>query len=280
MFNLEQSIAEWRRQMLAAGVNAPAPLEELESHLRQDVAALVSAGKPGPEAFQLAAARLGSPASMRIEFNKIRSGQIRSVKIGALLWFAAVIGLAGFLARGLFAGRRSPILSAHILTVTAGYSAAFLAGVFGICSVCWRWCDRLSPIRQQSLGRGVRWFSQIALGLTIVGVMAGLPVSKQLFGSYWQWDPKEIGGLCVIVWFVGLAAAQRFRKMSDRGTMLLCIGGNVVVSLAWFGAGIIDYNQRMHGRGTANYWPLAVFVGIQFCFLLMGLKPSREARES
>ncbi len=37
MFNLEQAISEWRRQMLAAGLKTPVPLEELESHLRQDV---------------------------------------------------------------------------------------------------------------------------------------------------------------------------------------------------------------------------------------------------
>jgi len=37
MFNLEQSIAEWRRQMLAAGVKNPNVLDELEIHLREDV---------------------------------------------------------------------------------------------------------------------------------------------------------------------------------------------------------------------------------------------------
>jgi|SRR5437867_1623996 len=31
---LEKAIAEWRRQMLAAGVKTPVPLDELGSHLR------------------------------------------------------------------------------------------------------------------------------------------------------------------------------------------------------------------------------------------------------
>lgn len=35
MFDLEQSIAEWRRQMLAAGIKTPVPLEDLEIHLRE-----------------------------------------------------------------------------------------------------------------------------------------------------------------------------------------------------------------------------------------------------
>jgi hypothetical protein len=37
MFNLEQAIADWRKQMLAAGIKTPVPLEELESHLRDEI---------------------------------------------------------------------------------------------------------------------------------------------------------------------------------------------------------------------------------------------------
>jgi len=32
MFNLEQAIADWRQKMLAAGIETPVPLEELELH--------------------------------------------------------------------------------------------------------------------------------------------------------------------------------------------------------------------------------------------------------
>ena len=37
MFDLEQSIADLRRQMLAAGIKTPVPLEELEIHLREEI---------------------------------------------------------------------------------------------------------------------------------------------------------------------------------------------------------------------------------------------------
>jgi len=37
MFSLEKSISEWRRQMLAAGIKTPVPLEELEIHLREEI---------------------------------------------------------------------------------------------------------------------------------------------------------------------------------------------------------------------------------------------------
>jgi len=37
MFNLESAISEWRRQMLAAGIQSPVPLDELEAHLRDEL---------------------------------------------------------------------------------------------------------------------------------------------------------------------------------------------------------------------------------------------------
>jgi len=37
MFDLEQSVSDWRRQMLAAGIRTPVPLDELETHLREDI---------------------------------------------------------------------------------------------------------------------------------------------------------------------------------------------------------------------------------------------------
>jgi uncharacterized protein YoaH (UPF0181 family) len=37
MFDLEKAIANWRQQMMAVGVNKGEVLNELESHLRDDI---------------------------------------------------------------------------------------------------------------------------------------------------------------------------------------------------------------------------------------------------
>ena len=44
MFNLEQAISDWKRQMLACGFNSAEVLQELESHLRDHIAVLVASG--------------------------------------------------------------------------------------------------------------------------------------------------------------------------------------------------------------------------------------------
>jgi len=71
MFNLEQSIAEWRRQMLAAGINNSSVLDELECHLREDVERGMQSGLSGEAAFQAAVKQIGLPVSLKREFAKV-----------------------------------------------------------------------------------------------------------------------------------------------------------------------------------------------------------------
>ena len=71
MFDLEQSIAEWRRQMLAAGIKSPVPLEELECHLREDVERRVQSGGNLRAAFEAAVRQMGQPDELKFEFGKV-----------------------------------------------------------------------------------------------------------------------------------------------------------------------------------------------------------------
>ena len=59
MFDLEKSIADWRRQMLAAGIKTPVPLEELESHLREDIERQMKSGLSAQQAFEIAVKKIG-----------------------------------------------------------------------------------------------------------------------------------------------------------------------------------------------------------------------------
>lgn len=71
MFNLEQAIADWRRQMRAIGFKETAALDELESHLREDVEREVQSGAAQQQAFNAATNRLGQVCALTDEFAKI-----------------------------------------------------------------------------------------------------------------------------------------------------------------------------------------------------------------
>jgi len=71
MFDLEQSIAEWRKQMLAAGIKTPVPLEELEIHLREEIHRRINSGLNEADAFSSAADNIGQAQLVQNEFAKI-----------------------------------------------------------------------------------------------------------------------------------------------------------------------------------------------------------------
>jgi len=275
MFNVDQAILEWRRRMLGTGVKAFDILDELESHLREQISALKSAGASEAVAFEQAVASLGSPHSVYTEFNKIRVSHIWPVKLGWALWLAATLLAAGGLMRRLLAGRLDLLLGAHALSIVAGYGGAMLLGAFGILYVVWGRSGRLSPDRRQSLNRAVHRFGPLAAGLVIAGLLLGMLWSRQNWGRYWNWDPKEIGGLCASAWLVALVVMQRYGRLRDRAVMLLGIGGSTVVSLAWFGGNLWYNHQQLRAYRSETGWLLAVLLGIHLVFLVMGMTPAR-----
>ena len=70
MFDLEQSMAEWRKQMLVAGIKSPEPLEELENHLREDIERQMKSGLSGHRAFASAVQKVGPANTLNTEFKR------------------------------------------------------------------------------------------------------------------------------------------------------------------------------------------------------------------
>ena len=91
MFDLEQSIADWRQQMLAAGIQTPVPLEELELHLREEIERLKKSGMDERTAFEKAVHQTGQPLSLKKEFNKIEKSFMKTIFTGATI---LLIGIA------------------------------------------------------------------------------------------------------------------------------------------------------------------------------------------
>lgn len=99
MFNLEQSISDWRRQMHSAGVTDSQILDELESHLREDVARRMQSGESEQHAFESAIQALGDVAVLKDEFKKIggkKSVCLRKLKTLIAETFLPVPALSTF----------------------------------------------------------------------------------------------------------------------------------------------------------------------------------------
>lgn len=91
MSDLEQSISHWRQQMLAAGIQTPVPLEELEIHLREEVEQQIKTGLSVQAAFNLAAERIGHCNQLNDEFIKARGlNKMKSRKLAGCFYVASL----------------------------------------------------------------------------------------------------------------------------------------------------------------------------------------------
>jgi hypothetical protein len=71
MFDLESAISQWRKHLIATGLRSLDALDELESHLRDDIDDLVRSGKTAANAFELAVVRIGRSVALTEEFSRV-----------------------------------------------------------------------------------------------------------------------------------------------------------------------------------------------------------------
>jgi hypothetical protein len=99
MFDLEKSIADWRKQMLAAGIKTPVPLEELEIHLREEIERQVKSRISAQEAFADTVQQIGKADMMKNEFEKVDGAkELRAWKQIQIIFFAGLGVISLFIA--------------------------------------------------------------------------------------------------------------------------------------------------------------------------------------
>jgi hypothetical protein len=95
MFDIDHAILEWRRQLARSGINSPDVLDELESHLRDDLQHEASRSASEAQCFQSAVERLGQTGLLKTEFAKVGGWRELQTRIQeALLTLAGIPTLA------------------------------------------------------------------------------------------------------------------------------------------------------------------------------------------
>jgi len=139
MFDVNESIAGWRNGLATNENYSTADLDELESHIREQVDALRESGLSDEESFWLAARRLGDGESLTDEFAKVNGGRVWANRLlwmmGGILVCLLASSLAGAAWWGtVFAGATLG-LSGSILGA-AGVIAKTLAWILSVGIVC------------------------------------------------------------------------------------------------------------------------------------------------
>ena len=236
MHELEKQIAKWRQTMAGAAGQRQELLDELETHLREEIERLLRSGVAEGDAFPLAVANLGTPSALAGEYAKvIRKAPWLPVRVARILGLIITVLLSAILLRRMGDGRIGVLLLAHVLSVTMGYVSMFLIGGLSVCYIAVRWFREPGPTARHSLQCSIAQFAYFATVLTGVGVLLGMVWAKEHMGRYWAWDLKEVGGFLVLSWALLLCVVQSWKRTPYSILVLMGILANAITAWAWFG---------------------------------------------
>ncbi|MBL9200247.1 MAG: cytochrome c biogenesis protein CcsA [Opitutaceae bacterium] len=170
-------------------------------------------------------------------------------------------------------------LATHVVIVTAGYSATFLAGFLAIIYVArGLLTTSLDKATADSLGRMTYGILCFATLFSFVGTVLGGIWADQSWGRFWGWDPKENGALMIVIWNALILHARWGGMVKTRGIMVLAIAGNIITAWSWFGTNMLGVGLHSYGfKDAAAFW-LITFVGSQLLLILIGLIPLEKWR--
>ena len=182
-------------------------------------------------------------------------------------------------------------LATHVVVVTAGYGATFLAGflaiVYVVIGLSTNWLGReMTPIgasapatakRGETIGnmltRMVYAIVCFATLFSFTGTVLGGIWADQSWGRFWGWDPKENGALIIVIWNALILHARWGGMIKARGLMCLAIFGNIVTGWSWFGTNMLGIGLHSYGFTDAAFWGLIVFAVSQVILILVANIP-------
>jgi ABC-type transport system involved in cytochrome c biogenesis permease subunit len=170
-------------------------------------------------------------------------------------------------------------LATHVVIVTLGYSATFVAGLLAVLYVVLGFFTKtLAREAAQSLSKMVYGIVCFAALFSFVGTVLGGIWADQSWGRFWGWDAKENGALMIVLWNAIFLHARWGGIARERGLMALALGGNIVTAWSWFGVNMLGIGLHAYGFMSAAFNWLLIFVASQLVLVALALLPLKYWR--
>jgi ABC-type transport system involved in cytochrome c biogenesis permease subunit len=167
-------------------------------------------------------------------------------------------------------------LATHVVTVTLGYSATFLAGILGIIYIFRGLLTKsFDEATAKSLGRMMYGIVCFATLFSFVGTILGGIWADQSWGRFWGWDPKENGALLIVLWNAIVLHARWGGYVRERGIAVMAVFGNIITSLSWFGVNMLGVGLHSYGFMDRAFGVLLAFIISQLAIISIGLVPEK-----
>lgn len=167
-------------------------------------------------------------------------------------------------------------LSTHVICITFGYVATFVAGFMGIAYVVLGLTTRaLAGEGSRNLSRMIYGVLCFATFLSFTGTVLGGIWADESWGRFWGWDPKENGALMIVLWNALVLHARWGGLVKSRGVALLAVGGNIVTAWSWVGTNLLGVGLHSYGFIQGAFWTMAAFDLAFLGVIVVGLIPLR-----
>jgi ABC-type transport system involved in cytochrome c biogenesis permease subunit len=170
-------------------------------------------------------------------------------------------------------------LATHVVAITTGYSAMFLAGMLAIIYIV-RGVFTTSLKKQTAdslagMTYGVVCFATL---FSFVGTVLGGIWADQSWGRFWGWDPKENGAVLIVLWCAIILHARWGGFIRQRGLMIMALFGNIVTSFSWFGVNMLGVGLHSYGFMQKAFPWLVGFMISQLALMAIAAMPLEKWR--
>jgi ABC-type transport system involved in cytochrome c biogenesis permease subunit len=165
-------------------------------------------------------------------------------------------------------------LATHVVTVTAGYGATFLAGFLAIIYIFRGvFTKSLDKATSDALSRMIYGIVCFATLFSLVGTILGGIWADQSWGRFWGWDPKENGALMIVIWNAIYLHARWGGLAKQRGLAALAVFGNIITAWSWFGVNMLGVGLHSYGFMDSAFPWLLAFAGSQLLCIAIASIP-------
>jgi ABC-type transport system involved in cytochrome c biogenesis permease subunit len=165
-------------------------------------------------------------------------------------------------------------LATHVVVITLGYSATFVAGFLGIVFILrGLFTSHLDGATAKGLTKMVYGIICFATLFSFVGTVLGGIWADQSWGRFWGWDAKENGALMIVLWNALILHARWGGIIRERGLMNCAIFGNVITAWSWFGVNMLGIGLHSYGFMDAAFKWLMLFNASQVALIVLGCLP-------
>jgi ABC-type transport system involved in cytochrome c biogenesis permease subunit len=170
-------------------------------------------------------------------------------------------------------------LATHVVCITTGYAAMFLAGMLAIIYIVRGvFTPSLKRETADSLARMTYGVICFATLFSFVGTVLGGIWADQSWGRFWGWDPKENGAVLIVLWCAIILHARWGGFIRPRGLMIMAIFGNIVTSFSWFGVNMLGVGLHSYGFMQKAFPWLVGFIVSQLALMALAAMPLERWR--